>query len=76
MRLTKKEIKLYQTYGKKWEVEVKYYITLCKYDIDNICRVHEKLIDLGLIPLKRITRRIKFFNKYIYINIIYGGKND
>lgn len=74
MRITKNEIKLYYLNGKQWDIEVKYYITKCSGDIDNICKVHEKLIDLGLMPIKRITKRIKLIKNYLYINIIFGGK--
>lgn len=73
-KLTKKEIKLYQICGKQWDIKVKYYITKCSSDIDNICKVHEKLIDLGLMPIKRVTKRIKLIDNYLYINIIFGGK--
>ena len=75
-KLTKKEIKLYMMYGKKWDIVIKHYITVSSHDTENILKVHSKSIDSGLVVLKRVTKRIKVFNRYIYFNTVYGGVDD
>ena len=75
-KLTKKEIKLYSMYGKKWDIIVKHYITFSTHDGQNILKVHGKSIDSGLVVLKRETWKIKIFNRYLYFNTIYGGIDE
>ena len=75
-KLTKKEIKLYQMYGKKWDIVIKHYITISTHDGQNILKVHGKMIDQGLVVLKRVTKIIKIFNRYIYFNTVYGGVDN
>ena len=72
-RFNKKEIKLHVMYGKKWDVIVKHVITISSQDSENIIKCNEKLIEFNAVCLKRITRKIKVFDKYIYINTLYGG---
>lgn len=69
----KKLKQLYTVYGKRWDVQVVYKITISDHDTENILKCNEKLIDKGLICMKRITKKIKIFNKYIYLNKLYGG---
>ena len=75
-KLTKKEIKLYIKYGKKWDIVIKHYITVSSHDTENILKVHSKSIDSGLVLFKRVTKRIKVFNRYIYFNTVDGGVDD
>lgn len=75
-KLTKKEKVLYMQHGKKWDIVIKHYITISSHDTENIFKVHDKILDSGLIILKRVTKRIKIFNSYIYFNTVYGGVDD
>lgn len=75
-KLTKKETKLYMQHGKIWDIVIKHYITISTHDGQNIIKVHGKSIDSGLVVLKRVTKRIKIFNRYIYFNTVYGGVDD
>lgn len=81
-KLTKKEKVLYMVHGKRWDIFVYHNINISRYgsgssaDTDNILKVHTKMIDLDLTIFKRITKRIKIFNTYIYFNTIYGGINE
>lgn len=74
--MTKKEKKLYFQHGRKWDVRVFYKITICNRDVENIFKCSDFLVDHNCLALKRVTRRIKVFNKYIYINTLYGGIDD
>lgn len=77
MKLTKKEKQLYFNHGKKWDVIVKHYITLCNHDTDNLLKVHGKVVDAGLVILKRETKRLRLpFNWYIYFNRVFGGVDE
>lgn len=70
----KKLKQLYTVYGKRWDVKVIYKITLCNHDTENILKCNEKLIDKNLVCMKRITKKIKLFNRFIYFNKLYGGE--
>ena len=70
----RKETKLYLQHGYKWDIYIKYYITISESDTENILKVNDKVIDNDLTVLKRETKIIKIFNKYIYFNKVYGGK--
>lgn len=70
----KKELKLYTLHGKKWNVQVTHKITLSNNDTENILKCNEKLCDKNLVCIKRVTKRIKLFNTYLYINTLYGGE--
>lgn len=72
----RKETKLYLQHGYKWDIYIKYYITISESDTENILKIHGKSVDSGLVVLKRITKRIKIFNRYIYFNTVYGGVDD
>lgn len=73
--MTKKEKALYEAHGIKWDIVKKRYITICDRDVENIIKVHEKLvIEWDYVILKRITKKYKLlFGYYLYINDIYGG---
>lgn len=70
----KKLKQLYTVYGKRWDVKVVYKITICAHDTENIMKCNEKLIDKNLVCMKRITKKMKLFNRYIYFNKLYGGE--
>ena len=71
--MTKKEKVLYWNHGRKWDVIVKYIVTLSRDDTINILKCHEKMIDLNCAILKRVTKRIHLFKTNIYFNKLYGG---
>lgn len=75
-KMTKKEIKLNVMYGKKWDVIIKHVITISVQDSENIIKCNEKLIEYNAVCLKRITRKIKVFDRYIYINTLYGELDE
>ena len=72
-KMTKKEIKLNLMYGKKWDVIIKYKITISDHDTENILKCNEKMIDLNATLLKRETWKFRLFGRYIYFNKLYGG---
>ena len=73
MRITKKEKALLYFHGYQYDVVVRHYITISYNDTENILKVHDKMLDHCTFVLKRVTRRIKLFNRYIYFNTVYGG---
>ena len=72
-KMTKKEKILYSNYGRRWDIIVRYKITLSRDDTVNILKCHEKMINLGCVMIKRYTRKIRLFNYYIYLNKLFGG---
>ena len=70
----KKLKQLYTVYGKRWDVKVVYKITICTHDTENILKCNEKLIDKNLVCMKRITKKMKLFNRFVYFNKLYGGE--
>lgn len=70
----KKVKQLYMIYGKRYDVKVVYKITICDHDTENILKCNEKLIDKNLVCMKRITKKMRFINKWIYLNKLYGGE--
>lgn len=74
--MTKKEIKLYTIHGRKWNVYIKYKITFSSYDAMNVIKCCETAVDYDAYILKRLTRRIRLFNNFIYFNKLYLGADE